>query len=172
MRLKVKENTARRAGFWAPLNSWCGVAFPSWACMPLAHARAGSSHARCPSPLPMHALLSISLPSRWRTFLEERGRRPVTQEVQVWFDEHAERTWGSQKPLWKEARIHAKCLRSTEQGERWSAGQGGHARARSQFADAWPAGDGSWRPVLRVPYVYLSWRASDPAGTLKARGGW
>lgn len=62
--------------------------------------------------------------------MEERGRRPVTSEVQCWYSTHADGVWGRSKPAWKEARIHAKCLRSTEQ----ASGQGVCGRARMRGA--------------------------------------
>lgn len=52
----------------------------------------------------------------WREYFAETGVRPVTKQVQQWFEHHGDSVWEQlDKPSWKETRIHAKCLRSTEQ---------------------------------------------------------
>jgi hypothetical protein len=61
------------------------------------------------------ALSHAAICTGWREFLAERGTRPVAADVQAWYDLNASSAWGDNKPTWKEARVHAKCLRSTEQ---------------------------------------------------------
>ena len=41
--------------------------------------------------------------------------RPTTAVVRQWYTENSTAAWSSDRPTWKEARVHAKCLRSTEQ---------------------------------------------------------
>ncbi|GLI62796.1 hypothetical protein VaNZ11_005544 [Volvox africanus] len=51
----------------------------------------------------------------WRDEYDRLGRRPRMQEVDDWYREHAERTWGMDKPSLEATRDHAKCLRSKKE---------------------------------------------------------
>eukprot|EP00195_Chlamydomonas_chlamydogama_P016405 CAMPEP_0202902302 /NCGR_PEP_ID=MMETSP1392-20130828/16776_1 /ASSEMBLY_ACC=CAM_ASM_000868 /TAXON_ID=225041 /ORGANISM="Chlamydomonas chlamydogama, Strain SAG 11-48b" /LENGTH=826 /DNA_ID=CAMNT_0049589049 /DNA_START=293 /DNA_END=2773 /DNA_ORIENTATION=- len=76
----------------------------------------------------------------WRQYLDENGRRPVTADVQAWYNAYADAVWGRDKPPWRDARIHAKCLRSTEQVKnyfrKYRASKKGVAESRSPDEDA------------------------------------
>ncbi|GIL48780.1 hypothetical protein Vafri_5220 [Volvox africanus] len=56
-----------------------------------------------------------SFNSWWRDEYDKLGRRPRMQEVDEWYREHAERTWGVDKPSLEATRDHAKCLRSKKE---------------------------------------------------------
>ncbi|EFJ51318.1 hypothetical protein VOLCADRAFT_88018 [Volvox carteri f. nagariensis] len=51
----------------------------------------------------------------WRDEYDKLGRRPRMQEVDDWYNEHAERIWGPEKPSLEATRDHAKCLRSKKE---------------------------------------------------------
>ncbi|GIL69414.1 hypothetical protein Vretimale_13508 [Volvox reticuliferus] len=56
-----------------------------------------------------------SFNSWWRDEYDKLGRRPRMQEVDNWYREHAEQTWGVDKPSLEATRDHAKCLRSKKE---------------------------------------------------------
>jgi len=78
----------------------------------------------------------------WRGYFAETGQRPVTSHVQEWFERNGDSVWGLDKPTWKEARIHAKCLRSTDQVKNYFR----EYRARNRAS-------GENRPSRRSPVV-------------------
>ena len=97
---KTKHSRAPRrpAQFWAPLNKWYVARLPR----PIDNAN--------------DWLINVIHVNRWREYFAETGARPVTSQVQQWFEHHGDSVWEQlDKPSWKETRIHAKCLRSTEQ---------------------------------------------------------
>ncbi|GAX82436.1 hypothetical protein CEUSTIGMA_g9864.t1 [Chlamydomonas eustigma] len=56
----------------------------------------------------------------WRSYLLEHARKPQTSDLQDWYNEHSHLVWSElERPSWKETRVHAKCLRSTEQVKRY-----------------------------------------------------
>lgn len=51
----------------------------------------------------------------WRGILNSQGRRPQAAEIASWYETFSDEEWGFDKPSLKETRIHAKCLRSTDE---------------------------------------------------------
>ncbi|GAX83838.1 hypothetical protein CEUSTIGMA_g11262.t1 [Chlamydomonas eustigma] len=51
-----------------------------------------------------------------RDYMAANDKRPGSSVVRVWFEENAHLVWDeTDMPTWAETRVHAKCLRTTEQ---------------------------------------------------------
>ncbi|GAX72859.1 hypothetical protein CEUSTIGMA_g314.t1 [Chlamydomonas eustigma] len=80
----------------------------------------------------------------WRSYLSTSDKKPHTAEVQIWYNENAHVVWSElERPTWKETRIHAKCLRSTEQVKNYFRDY----RARRQHKDC-GSGSSNGVPLL------------------------
>ncbi|GFH24096.1 uncharacterized protein HaLaN_21822, partial [Haematococcus lacustris] len=82
----------------------------------------------------------------WRKELDNAGGiRPPTSAVRKWYQEYAEAVWpdASSRPCWRDCRVHAKCLKSTEEVKEYfrkyrcgkKPGANGTAQARGRAAN-------------------------------------